>query len=99
MSIISPTWSGQDLVQTLGRVHRAGAQTPVIQKIVYCAKTYEADICKIIRRKLRNLGGINDGDLLSLNIPHMMCNEDMPTSTYDVILDVEYQRLHADIVV
>ena len=35
MSIISPTWSGQDLKQVLGRIHRAGSKTPAIQKIVF----------------------------------------------------------------
>ena len=41
MSIISPSWSGQEMRQTLGRIHRAGSKTPAIQKIVYVAQTYE----------------------------------------------------------
>jgi superfamily II DNA or RNA helicase len=63
VSIISPTWSGQDLVQCLGRIHRAGSKTPCIQKIAYCAGTYEEEICKLIQKKLINLSGINEGDL------------------------------------
>jgi superfamily II DNA or RNA helicase len=64
MSIISPTWSGQDLVQCLGRIHRAGAKTPAIQKLVFCANTYEDRIAEIIKHKISNITGINDHDLV-----------------------------------
>lgn len=75
MSIISPSFSGQDLVQCLGRIHRAGSKSPAIQKIVFCAKTFEETICGIIMNKLRNLSGINDGDLVGPNIPVEKVNE------------------------
>jgi predicted fused transcriptional regulator/phosphomethylpyrimidine kinase len=65
MSIISPTWSGQDIKQVLGRIHRAGSQTPAIQKIVYCAKTYEDKLLEIINQKIKNIDAINDKDLIS----------------------------------
>jgi superfamily II DNA or RNA helicase len=64
MSIISPTWSGQDLVQCLGRIHRAGAKSPAIQKLVFCANTYEDRIAEIIKNKISNITGINDHDLV-----------------------------------
>jgi hypothetical protein len=64
MSIISPTWSGQDMVQALGRIHRAGSKTPAMQRIVYCAETYEEKICSTIQEKIRNINAINDGDLV-----------------------------------
>ena len=63
MSLISPSWSGQDLVQCLGRIHRAGAKTPAQQKLVFCADTYEERICEIIQKKITNIMGINDNDL------------------------------------
>jgi SNF2 family DNA or RNA helicase len=68
MSIISPTWSAQDMVQTLGRVHRAGAKTPACQRIVFVAKTWEERICEIIEQKITNLHGLNDGDLIGLDV-------------------------------
>lgn len=68
MSIISPTWSGQDMKQILGRIHRAGSKSPAIQKIVYVAKTYEEEICKLIRNKISNIDAINDNDLLATKI-------------------------------
>ena len=36
VSLISPTWSSIELKQALGRIDRAGARTPCIQRIVYC---------------------------------------------------------------
>ena len=47
MSIISPSWSGYETRQTLGRIHRAGSKTPAIQKLVYVAQTYEETIAKL----------------------------------------------------
>jgi SNF2 family DNA or RNA helicase len=64
MSVINPTWSGQDMQQALGRIHRAGAQTPAMQRIVFCAGTYEEKICEMIKGKLTNISAINDGDLI-----------------------------------
>ena len=64
MSLISPTWTGQDIKQALGRIHRAGSKSPALQKIVYCAGTYEDTLCKIIAAKINTISAINDGDLL-----------------------------------
>ena len=36
VSLVSPTWSSIELKQALGRIHRAGARTPCVQRIVYC---------------------------------------------------------------
>ena len=69
MSIISPTWSGQDMVQCLGRIHRAGSQSAALQRIVFVAKTYESEICELIKKKMTNLSAINDHDLIGPNIP------------------------------
>lgn len=62
MSIISPSWSGYETRQTLGRIHRAGSKTPAIQKLVYVAQTYEESIAKLIQNKLRTIDALNDGD-------------------------------------
>lgn len=63
VSIISPTWSAQDTMQTLGRIHRAEGKTPAIQKFVFCAGTIEEYICDKLREKLDNMSMINDGVL------------------------------------
>lgn len=69
MAIISPTWNCTDLKQSLGRIHRAGAKSKAVQKIVYCAKTYEEQVCEIMNRKLTTLATLNDGDLAGPNYP------------------------------
>lgn len=68
MSVISPTWSGQDMMQALGRIHRAGAQSPALQRIVYCSETYEEEICKLIEAKMINITALNDKNFLGPNI-------------------------------
>jgi hypothetical protein len=64
MSLISPSWSGIEMRQALGRIHRAGAKTPAFQRIIYCAKTYEEEICKLIEKKLAVIDKINNGILV-----------------------------------
>jgi superfamily II DNA or RNA helicase len=63
MSIISPTWSGQDMVQVLGRIHRAGSRFPALQRLVFVAGTYEEAVCQTVQAKLDTLGALNDGSL------------------------------------
>lgn len=90
-SIISPTWSGQDLVQAVGRIHRAGSKTPALQKIVYCAKTFEEKICKLIDRKLKTISGINSGDLRQLDIEEIIMNiEDKDADEYKLLSADEF---------
>jgi superfamily II DNA or RNA helicase len=54
VSIISPSWSAQDLMQSFGRIHRVGGKTPCIQKLIYCHGTVEEQICSIVNAKLVN---------------------------------------------
>lgn len=89
MSIISPSWSGTDVVQALGRIHRAGSKSPAIQRIVYIAKSYEEEICKTLEQKLSVLSGINDGDLAGPNIPKENLKElgELMEDNNNVVLD------------
>ena len=63
VSLISPTWSAQDLKQALGRIHRAGSHSKAIQKIIFAAGTVEEDVAARVEKKLNNITMINDGDL------------------------------------
>lgn len=76
MSIISPSWSGSDVVQALGRIHRSGSKSPALQRIVYVAQSYEEEICKGLSTKLTVLSSINDGDLTGPQIPTEKLKED-----------------------
>lgn len=63
MSLISPTPSAVDLRQALGRIHRDGAKSKALQKIVFVANSSEEEICEKLNQKLSHLDTINDGDL------------------------------------
>lgn len=96
MSVISPTWSGQDIQQVLGRIHRAGSQSPALQRIVFCADTYEEKICELIQKKLINISAINDGDLKGPDIEKEEFYESEPTinPTLNVIKkDKKYKKI------
>jgi len=88
MSIISPTWSGQDFVQVLGRIHRAGSKTPALQRIVYCAKTCEEQMYDTIKNKLNNIQTINDGDVLF--------KKDIPIEYIDLMNKKENKQIEDD---
>lgn len=66
LSLICPAYNGATIKQVLGRPHRAGAKTKSIQKILYAANSIEEDVAKAVKRKLRNIDTINDGDLAKL---------------------------------
>lgn len=68
VSLISPTWSSIDLLQALGRVHRAGGKSKSLQRIIYTANTIEERIADKLRFKLQDINSINNGDLDLTNI-------------------------------
>jgi len=63
VSLICPTDHAVDLKQALGRIHRAGAKSKAVQKIVFAAGTYEEKVCKRVQAKLANIALLQDGDL------------------------------------
>jgi hypothetical protein len=60
--LISPTFSGIDLKQALGRCHRAGGAHS-IQKIVWAAGTVEERACDKVRARLQRVSIFNDNQL------------------------------------
>jgi superfamily II DNA or RNA helicase len=65
VSLISPAYSAINLVQALGRVHRAGGKSKSIQRIIFAAGCVEEEACKSVNKKIQNLNALNDGDLRS----------------------------------
>ena len=63
VSLISPNDSAPLLKQTLGRVWRDGSKSKSQQRIIYIANTVEEQVCNNVRKKLRNMEMINDGEL------------------------------------
>lgn len=68
VSLISPSWSSVDLVQALGRVHRAGGKSKSLQRIIYVAGGTEEKIADKLQIKLKDLNNINNGDVDLTNI-------------------------------
>lgn len=64
MAFIAPTYNPYTLKQVFGRVHRDGALTKSIQRIVYMADTQEEKVCEDVREKLQAFSTIN-GDEVS----------------------------------
>lgn len=64
-SVISPSFSAINLVQALGRIHRAEGKSECIQKIMFAADTIEERACSRCQSKINNIDNLNDGDLTS----------------------------------
>lgn len=65
MSLISPSFSAINLVQALGRIHRAEGKTPCVQKVMFAADTVEEHACRRVQARINNIDQLNDGDLTS----------------------------------
>ncbi len=59
ISLISPSFSAKDHLQTLGRIHRNGAKSDALQKILVTADSIEENVMKAINKKLRNLTALH----------------------------------------
>lgn len=86
ISLISPTWSAQDLIQVLGRIHRANGKSIVKQKILFCKNTIEDSICKIIKNKILNISNLNDGHANSYKIEGM--EQDVPDPDPNAVIEI-----------
>jgi len=67
ISLISPSLSSIDLTQALGRIYRSSTKSQCLQKIIFCAGTYEERVCEIIRKKSDFINQLSDDDLISFN--------------------------------
>lgn len=60
-SIISPSDNPKDVLQAIGRIHRAGGKTPSQQHCVFDTHSIEATVEAQCREKLRNIDRFNTG--------------------------------------
>lgn len=61
--LICPTYNAIDLVQVLGRPHRAGAKSLATNYLIYAKDTIEEKIFSSVLKKIKNIETFNDGDL------------------------------------
>lgn len=60
-SLISPSDDAKEILQVIGRIHRAGGATPSQQHVLFAAKTVEVPVERNCREKIRNMEIFNDG--------------------------------------
>jgi superfamily II DNA or RNA helicase len=81
LSLISPSWSAIDLIQTIGRVRRAGGSHSV-QKILFANGSVEESVCARVRSKVGCIETLNDGDTQGIEIKRKpIPKPDAPTDT------------------
>lgn len=68
LGLVCPTYRATDLKQVLGRIHRAGAKSKALYRLIYAAGTIEESICKSVAHKLAAISTLNDGDLMEPDI-------------------------------
>jgi superfamily II DNA or RNA helicase len=61
VSIISPSDNEKDVLQCVGRIHRAGGATPTQQHILFAANTIEEEVKENCETKLGRIEIFNDG--------------------------------------
>lgn len=61
-TLISPDYSSQDLIQTLGRVKRVGSKSRSLQKIIFVKNSFEESIAKRLDKKIKFNENINGND-------------------------------------
>jgi superfamily II DNA or RNA helicase len=59
VSLISPSFSAKDHLQALGRIHRNGAKSDALQKILVACDSIEEKVIESIEKKLANLGKLH----------------------------------------
>lgn len=79
VSLICPTYSAVDLKQALGRIHRNGAKTPCLQRILFAAGTVEERVRRKVQKKIDRIDTLNDGDLSPHETPHQHPHSSDPT--------------------
>jgi len=59
VSLICPSYSAKEFAQTLGRIHRNGAKSDALQKILVAVDTIEENVIQAVNRKLENMKALH----------------------------------------
>ena len=60
MSLLSPTFNEKEYVQVLGRIHRAGSQSPALQRVLIASKTIEEKIIAKLEEKRKDMDALHE---------------------------------------
>lgn len=61
-SIISPSFNAKQILQVMGRIHRAGGMTPSQQHVLFAAGTVEEEVKDSLHEKMERIDVFNQGD-------------------------------------
>jgi superfamily II DNA or RNA helicase len=91
-ALISPSFNAKELLQVLGRVHRAGGKSISQQRLLFASGTIEEKIEASIRKKLKNLEIFNEGGLTK----DTESPKSTPTQMQPTVTEPDHQsRAHA----
>lgn len=93
-AIISPTFNAKDLLQTLGRVDRAGAKSKSVQRILFAAGTVEEKVEAAVKQKLKNLSELHKGDLTPGTEDVVLGAQMTDTATQPVVVEEPAHAKH-----
>ncbi|ARF10672.1 DEAD/SNF2-like helicase [Hokovirus HKV1] len=88
-SIIFPQYSAQDMLQVLGRIHRANCKSICEQCILFCKGTVEEDICENLKDKIINISSVNEGNEHNYKIKGLIEEIEDNVENEDFLTDFE----------
>jgi uncharacterized protein YukE len=60
--VINPSYRSIDILQSMGRHHRANAKTPCYTRFIFADRTIEVPVCRRFQWRKDNIDMLNDGD-------------------------------------
>ena len=63
VALISPSFNAKEFAQVLGRIHRNGAKSSVLQKVLICANSVETEVMKAVREKIKNMNLLHNTNI------------------------------------
>jgi SNF2 family DNA or RNA helicase len=70
LSLISPSFNAKEFSQVIGRIHRNGAKSDALQKVLLAHDSIEEYVMTAINRKLQNMKLIHDSEPCKLTSTH-----------------------------
>lgn len=67
LSLISPSFNSYEFSQVLGRIHRNGAKTDALQKVMLSSGSIEEYVMKALARKMDDMNTIHQSQISKLN--------------------------------
>jgi superfamily II DNA or RNA helicase len=66
LSLISPSFNAKTFAQVLGRIHRNGAKSDALQKVMIAADSIEEHVMQAIATKMQSMENIHRSNICTL---------------------------------